>query len=103
MKKHRLMLPILAVIAGVAASAFTTTKYVPTNTDTPRYWYIVNSSNQSVVNTEVNPDGKLTAQEAIDQGKIPCVGSSPADCARGFDNLITSTTTSPGQEQIHKP
>lgn len=90
------MLPVLAVIAGAAASAFTT---VQTNTaqndakDVASYWYRWNSD--QTVGAELSTQ-EVTEAEA--EQITGCPKKTTEDCARGYEDPQT-----PGQSQNESP
>lgn len=81
MFKSKLMLPILAVIVGVAASAFTTVNANHSNTRAGTYWYTYTGPTQSVSDRS-NPANYTNPSTSEPQ----CVGKSN-ECAVEVRNV----------------
>lgn len=84
--KLKLILPILAVIVGVAASAFTTDRSsYNTNSKAPSYYWFNTSNVYQDLNTHDN-EATLTG----------CTGTSPI-CERGYTQSQLNNPNNPSQ------
>lgn len=97
MLKYKLMLPILAVIAGVAASAFTTARssYNANSKDSSYYWFDPNNSTYVDLNT-------ISGEES-NTGCISPVTTQ--DCEHGFtqNQLVNPNDPSQGVKSGEQP
>lgn len=80
MKKIKFSLPILALILGIAASAFTVKTHNPASTNERLlYWYLVEQNGD--IGDQVG-SSQMTKTDAIDV--TGCEDNSAPDCARGY-------------------
>jgi hypothetical protein len=97
MKKY--FLSTMAVILAIGFSAFTAPKK-PLETSQALYWYYVNSDMVTVEHTNRVSTSQIEKSDA--QAIVTCEGNTLNDCARGFNQVLTSSTTSSGLEQIKR-
>ena len=91
MKKIKFSLPILALILGIAASAFTVKTQNTASTDERLlYWYLVDGNGN--IGTQIG-SGQETKTDAIMDG--PCENQVAPDCARGYTSQQTLGVPAP--------
>jgi uncharacterized protein YxeA len=101
MKKS--IIPMLAIIIAISASAFTTVKNNNHKKAAALYWY-------EVTYDAGHPGGTIAAssdfyvQSEKSQVNSPCDAGTVKDCLRGFASQLTSyPNNAPGTDQIKKP
>ena len=97
MKKH--LLSLIAIVLAIGFSAFTIPKK-GNGTNQALYWYYVDNDMITV-----NPNNRVSTsqiEKSAAQAIVTCEGETLNDCARGFDYVLTSSTTSSGLEQIKR-
>lgn len=90
---------MLAVIAGLAFSAFTLPQE-KSNTANGYYWYVVQGD--QAIPEQLISETPISREDAIDMS--PCPSGSGDDCLRGFSLPITENESSSGDvTPVKKP
>jgi hypothetical protein len=90
MLKKSIMLPVLAVIAGAAASAFTTVHTHLKNDDQPSlYWYTINADQTLGALQNTTPETKADAMPGGSNPLTSCTDQVSPDCLRGYSTTQT--------------
>lgn len=78
------VLPMIAIVAALALSAFTSAKPVAKNKTFANYfWYPVNSLGQATQSTPVDNHSTALSKEDAMASLTDCNDTQPAECLRG--------------------
>jgi phage-related tail fiber protein len=99
----KLIIPMLAAIMAVSASAFTTVKNNPVKKAAALYWYEVTYDASHPTGT-IAASSDFYVQSEKSQVISPCVAGTEKDCLRGFASALTTyPNNAVGTDQIKRP